>query len=197
MNLIKVIVPGICFLSMHVLTFMTKLDACVVIVPYDPKWAIWYEAESRLIREAFDSKRIMAIEHFGSTSVRGLSAKPVVDILVGLNRFEVTESEKKALADLGYIFIEQSSYCQRFYFKKQGERSFNLSLVLFSGATWHDCIDVRDYLRASPTEAHNYVLIKQAAISNGCTKISEYSKYKFKFIKTLLANAKSWRCSTK
>ena len=180
---------------MDILNTMAKLDTSVVVVSYDPEWITWHDEENRLIRRVFDLHRIVAVEHFGSTSVPGLSAKPIVDILVGLNRFELIENEITALANIGYSFVEQSLYCQRFYFKKRGERSFNLSFVLFSGETWRDCIDVRDYLRVNPAKAQEYITIKQDAILNGCTKISEYSMYKFKFMKHLLVNAKSWRFS--
>ncbi len=197
-KLLKIVMLILSLSKIGVLVSMfNESDEFVVLSPYSPEWVALYSQESSLIKKVLNSNRIIAIEHFGSTAVPGLYAKPIVDILVGLNRFELAEDEIKALAGVGYVFVEQSSYCQRFYFKKRGERSFNLSLVLFSGEVWSDCLDVRDYLRVSPLKAKEYIMVKQGAISSGCVKISAYSLYKFKFMKQLLASAKVWRLSKK
>jgi GrpB-like predicted nucleotidyltransferase (UPF0157 family) len=133
----------------------------------------------------------LAIEHFGSTSIPGLCAKPVVDILIGLNEFVLSNNEIYKLKQLGYTFIETSAYCERFYFKKCGKRRFNLSIVRFSGNTWNDCVSVRNYLQTHPNKIREYAAIKLDAIAHGNTTLPAYSRYKYKFVRQLLIDAKS------
>ena len=125
-------------------------------MPYKKIWNAWYQEESLAIKRLFADGRVFGIEHFGSTSVPGMYAKPVIDILVGLNRFHISDPEMRALNGLGYAFIEQSSYCQRYYFKKRGERDFNISLVRFAGDVWDECLAVRAYLRSHSDKREEY-----------------------------------------
>ena len=55
----------------------------VAVVPYDPRWPDLFERERLHLLSCLPSNLIERIEHFGSTAVPGLSAKPIVDILVG------------------------------------------------------------------------------------------------------------------
>ena len=59
----------------------------VVIVDYDPAWPQMYEEEKALILGAM-GERLLAIEHVGSTSVPGLAAKPIIDIIAGVRRLD-------------------------------------------------------------------------------------------------------------
>jgi GrpB-like predicted nucleotidyltransferase (UPF0157 family) len=56
----------------------------IIIVEYDPQWPLRFESEVVSIRAALPPDSIVRIEHFGSTAVPGLAAKPIVDILVGV-----------------------------------------------------------------------------------------------------------------
>jgi GrpB-like predicted nucleotidyltransferase (UPF0157 family) len=56
----------------------------VVIVEYDPNWVSLFEREAAHIRAVLDGGLIDRIEHFGSTAVPGLAAKPIIDLLGGI-----------------------------------------------------------------------------------------------------------------
>lgn len=168
----------------------------VLVVPYNYSWRYWYSAERDAIKSIFAANRLMAIEHFGSTLVQGLCAKPIIDMLVGLNELVLLDDEIDRLGRLGYGFIEKSVYCERFYFKKRGQQCFNLSIVKYSGQTWSDCLVVRDYLRTHPQKAVEYAKIKCAAIAEGRVTISAYSAFKREFIKELYQCAKEWAASS-
>lgn len=73
----------------------------VVIVPYDPDWPRIYEGESDLIRGAVGGI-IRSLEHVGSTSVPGLWAKPIIDIIAGVTDTESAERCRFSLHDFGY-----------------------------------------------------------------------------------------------
>ena len=61
------------------------------IVDYDPKWPELFQAEKEHLLSCFPGSLIKRIEHFGSTSVPGLSAKPVIDMLVEVSSLEETK----------------------------------------------------------------------------------------------------------
>ena len=76
----------------------------IEIVEYDPRWPQLYEEEARFLRERFGPDLIVRIEHYGSTAVPGLAAKPVIDVLVEITSFEAAEREIVPVLDekLGY-----------------------------------------------------------------------------------------------
>ena len=77
----------------------------VDIVPYDPAWATKFEKESAFLKKKFP-KIIKRIEHFGSTSIPGLSAKPVVDMLIEITNYgDVKKEIVPVLESLGYDYF--------------------------------------------------------------------------------------------
>ena len=60
----------------------------IVIVDYDSAWPQQFEEEAMLLRQTLDSTLITRIEHFGSTAVPGLAAKPIIDLLIGVTSLE-------------------------------------------------------------------------------------------------------------
>ena len=75
----------------------------IVIVEYDPTWPQRYEEGRAQILAALGGL-VVDIEHFGSTSVPGLSANPVVDIMAAVCDLPLTDAHLSALGELGYVF---------------------------------------------------------------------------------------------
>lgn len=165
----------------------------VCLLPYSPVWASIYKKEASDIASALGSRRVISIQHFGSTSIPGMIAKPIIDIIVGLNEFRLDELEKNALGALGYKLIEESNYCQRFYLHKRGSENVNLSLTTHKSSTWNDCIAIRDYLREHPEERNAYIDVKIRALLENKRDIYQYSSYKRDFVKKLSDRARAWR----
>lgn len=112
---------------------MKITDEKITIVPYNPIWPKLFEQESENIKKVFDDSRLVSIRHYGSTSVPGMTAKPIVDILVGVSEFYISDQEKSDLQQLGYDYIGKAWTNQRFYLRKRGEQSFNLAVVSHDG----------------------------------------------------------------
>ena len=109
------------------------------------------EQEAKKIRSIFTADRLRGIEHYGSTSVPGLSAKPIVDMLIGLNEFRLSDEELTSLKKIGYEFIGQlHPTVKRFYLRKRGPINYNLGVVVFDTQDWHNHLNMRDYLRTHP-----------------------------------------------
>jgi GrpB-like predicted nucleotidyltransferase (UPF0157 family) len=65
----------------------TRLNNTVYLAPYDPDWTKQFSLHAKRIRDAL-SKRVLLVEHVGSTSVPGLSAKPVIDMVLAVSNLQ-------------------------------------------------------------------------------------------------------------
>src|SRR3954471_11998750 len=76
----------------------------VRIEPYDPSWPARFEEERRALEKTLGNSITGGVHHVGSTSVPGLDAKPVIDILVGIDDLESSREFIEPLAGLGYMY---------------------------------------------------------------------------------------------
>lgn len=171
-----------------------KVDETEIrVVPYDPNWSVLFRDEVRSVRNAI-SDIVISIEHFGSTSVYGLDAKPIVDILVGTQSdVRPTTAHIEALAKLNYEFLgEDGRRPSRFFFRKRELNKFNLSIVPFNGDLWRDNIVFRDYLRSHPDEVRRYASIKKAAAQTSPNSLLGYQNHKRSFVEEMKERARAW-----
>ncbi|MBT8334936.1 MAG: GrpB family protein, partial [Deltaproteobacteria bacterium] len=96
-------------------TFEQKLARLVkekiAIVPYDPYWPEMFEQERRHLFSCLPKNLIKRVEHFGSTAVPGLSAKPIIDILVEVTSlFETRQRIVPILESQGYEYYWRPSF---------------------------------------------------------------------------------------
>jgi GrpB-like predicted nucleotidyltransferase (UPF0157 family) len=171
------------------------VDEPIEISEYDPRWATWYAHDAAELRGAL-GKRLRELEHFGSTAVTGLAAKPVIDILVSPVEWPLAGSDQKAIEALGYEYLGEAGVAGREYFRRRTEHSTNLAVVEWGGALWNDNVVVRDYLRARPDAAARYAEAKRQAWQQGARTLLSYSSSKSSHVASLLADARQWRgCS--
>lgn len=139
-------------------------EAGVAVVAYDDDWPRLYEAEAVRVRGALGPS-VVGCEHFGSTAVPGLWAKPIVDILVGTDRSEPPPEEAlSAMASLNYVYLgEDGRRPGRFFFRKRRAGLYNVSLMPHGGALWNDNLMFRDYLRCNPAAVRRYSEVKRKA----------------------------------
>jgi GrpB-like predicted nucleotidyltransferase (UPF0157 family) len=161
----------------------------VRVLPYDHSWAERFDFEADQLRRSLGDA-IHAVEHFGSTSVPGLSAKPIVDIVVELTR-RLEPLDRAALWDAGYIY-ERNVDDPDITFLAKGAHEVHLQLVPRAHPSVVTKLAVRDYLRAHPNEARLYADTKEAiaATANGIAK--DYALGKRAFVDALEARALEW-----
>ncbi len=146
----------------------------IALVPYDPHWPELFTLEAARIREVLGSDSIVAVEHFGSTAVPGLSAKPIIDLIVAVRSLaEARKYAVPALEVLGYVYWSDDPAPDRLFFVKglppNGPRAHHVHIVEPSvshnprlGAfSFADRLLFRDYLRAHPDEARRYEDLKR------------------------------------
>ena len=134
-----------------------------------------------------------SIDHFGSTSVPGLVAKPIIDILVGVQRIPMSAAKIRALESLGYEYVGEAGIPGRFYFRKRQEQVFNIAIVEWNGRLWKENLLIRDFLRSHPEYVSKYAELKKAAVSAGITDLLTYPAYKQALMAEILRKARGLR----
>lgn len=159
----------------------------VHVVSYDAEWPKLFEDEAKLLQEALGGGEL-SIEHFGSTAVPGLSAKPIVDILIGSKQDSPVSGHLEKLASLGYEFLgEDGRRPGRYFFRKRGTASFNLSIVPLDSALWQENLMVRDYLRANPEESERYTAVKHQGMAVSSHSLLGYQDSKRDYMEEMKA----------
>ncbi len=169
-----------------------NIDEPVEVVEHDPRWTSWYEASAADIARAL-GPRLRALEHFGSTAVPGLAAKPIVDVLVAPVEWPLTSEDRECLEDLGYEYLGEAGVPGREYFRRRGQRVTNLAVVEFESPVWRDNLLLRDYLRCHPDIARAYARRKKEIWARGARRLLAYSAEKAFDVAALLDAAKKWR----
>lgn len=133
----------------------------VTVLPYDPRWADQFATASREICDAVGSK-IIGVHHVGSTAVPGLSAKPILDILVSVPDFTQALEIIPDLEKLGYEFRPNEEIPDRHYFRRKrgNHRTHHLSLAEPSSHYHRVTLAFRDALRANAGVAQRYAELK-------------------------------------
>src|SRR5262249_30983185 len=94
----------------------------IVVTPYNPSWPKTFEIEASKIREALGTNCI-AVHHIGSTSVPGLAAKPVIDMIGVVKNLEKTI---QPLENLGFQYKGEYNVPMRYYFNRSKDVETNL-----------------------------------------------------------------------
>ncbi|MEX2246228.1 MAG: GrpB family protein [Dehalococcoidia bacterium] len=145
----------------------------ITIADYDAAWPARFERERALILDACGPGVFEAIEHIGSTSVPGLAAKPIIDIMPGVRSLAaITPAVIVRLEGIGHRYVpeyEQSDptwgegALDRRYFRKDrdGRRAFHMHVVELGSEFWERQLLFRDYLRTHPDDAAAYAALKR------------------------------------
>ena len=131
----------------------------VAIAQPDERWPRLFAAE----RRALESLRtLIDIEHFGSTAVPGLAAKPVIDIMASVVRLASLDRQERALASRGYRLLDVGFAKRRFYRKQDVAPGIAANLHVVTADRWKDKGErlFRDWLVKHPETAHRYALLK-------------------------------------
>ena len=94
---------------------MTK--PIVNLSDYNPNWEKQYEYEKKRILDVLGDK-VVGIEHFGSTSIKGLVAKPIIDIIVGVKDLNEVSNYVSPLIEIEYEYVPKTEFKDRSFFRK-------------------------------------------------------------------------------
>ncbi|MBW4439741.1 MAG: GrpB family protein [Plectolyngbya sp. WJT66-NPBG17] len=166
----------------------------VVIVEYDPNWVYLFEQEAAHIRAILDGDLITRIEHFGSTAVPGLAAKPIIDLLVGVRSLaEAKQVAVSQLEPLGYAYWSDNPDPQRMFFVKglspNNPRTHHIHMVEPDSILWERLL-FRDYLRRHSDEAAHYAHLKYNFAQRFSRDREAYTISKAEYIESVMQKAR-------
>jgi len=165
----------------------------VKVVDYDLNWPKEFNAEKQRLLAAFDDK-VLAIKHIGSTSIPGLAAKPIIDIVAAVASFDDLPEFIDGLQKLGYEYMPERMFNDRKFFPKgsQEKRTHHLNLVLRDNLEqWTKPIAFRDYLRTHEIERNEYAKLKTELAEQYADDRATYTKLKDDFFQSIFDKALS------
>ena len=161
----------------------------ITVVKYDPAWPAKFAAEAEKLREVIGDN-LAGIEHIGSTAVPGLSAKPIIDILIGVHSLEAAKAAVPQIEALEYGYWREDTIPRRLYFVKglppNGPRSHHLHLVEQGTEFWRTHLLFRDILRADLAEAKRYEELKTRLAAQFTNDREAYTDGKADYIQAVL-----------
>ena len=161
------------------------------LTEFSDNWALMYEEEAQFLKTIFKDD-IIKCDHFGSTAVRGMKAKPVIDMMCIVKDIEKIDSFSEEMKNLGYEAAGEWGITGRRLFRKGGEnRSHHLHFYQFDNPQIERHLIFRDYLRSHPAEAARYTKFKEE-LAKRFDDTSEYSQAKKAFVKEMEQKALVW-----
>jgi GrpB-like predicted nucleotidyltransferase (UPF0157 family) len=151
-----------------------------------------FEREAERLREKLGPVAC-AIEHIGSTAVRGLPAKPIVDVAVGVPDLEAARDvrDRGVMHDLGYAFRGIDDVPDRLFFARgpPERRTFYASLTPVDGGTFREQVAFRDALRADDALRDEHAALKRDLAAAHGDDRDRYTAAKGEFVERVLAGA--------
>ena len=168
-------------------TALGLLSGTVRVVPYNPEWATLFAAERERLEHVLAARDIsLVIEHTGSTAVRGLAAKPVLDILAGWASEEQRQPTINALQAAGYSYRGEEGIPERDFFRRGEPRQYHVHLARIDSRFWREHRAFRDYLRAHNDVAAAYGLLKHTLAERHPDDRAAYIEGKTAFVEGVL-----------
>ena len=164
----------------------------VALVPYDPQWPSLFEAERNRLVRLFPTQ-FVDIQHFGSTAIPGMPAKPVIDLLAGVESMAVADSLVEPLLNSSYTTSAEfnATLVDRRWFMRwaNGRRTHHLHIVVHGGAEWRTRLRFRDILRTDTELAHRYALLKEELAAQRSVDREAYTCAKSEFVLSVVGDA--------
>jgi GrpB-like predicted nucleotidyltransferase (UPF0157 family) len=165
-------------------------DAPITLVEYDPAWPGNFAREAKRIKAAL-GERAITVDHVGSTSVPGLAAKPIIDILLVVASSADEPSYVPALEAAGYVLrIREPDWHQHRLFKGP-DTNINLHVFTQGSEEILKTLMLRDWLRTNQSDRELYARSKRSLASEKWRYVQNYADAKTEVIETILERAKA------
>ena len=165
------------------------------VIPHDPTWASQFEDERQKIAAVFGGVAV-AIHHMGSTSIPGILAKPIIDILVEVRDLEEIDNLSHGMTKLGYEVMGEFGIENRRYFRKtkaDGTRTHHVHTFLLGSPEAERHLAFRNFLRFNKAEAQEYSGLKARLTKGDGVTWDSYLDGKDPFIKAIEREAVAWQ----
>lgn len=137
---------------------------------------------------------MVAAEHIGSTSIRKIYAKPIIDIAVGVTDFEKMMKHNDELKEVGIIYRREDHPGQHLYICGDLENNIHthyIHVVIWGENAWNNYINMRDYLNANDEKAMEYSRLKVQLAEEYSDDRIAYTEGKHELIEKILEEARA------
>jgi GrpB-like predicted nucleotidyltransferase (UPF0157 family) len=166
------------------------MEEPVHIVAYDPTWPRRFVEERSILLQALSPWLAGTIEHVGSTAVPGLAAKPVIDIMAGVDSLEASRPAIARLSEHGYCYAPYRPDEMHWFCKPSpANRTHHLHLVPFQSLRWIEVLAFRNYLRTHADVAMEYERPKRGLAEQHQFDREAYTDAKGPFIQRIVDTA--------
>lgn len=163
--------------------------ATIVVVDYRDEWPARFEALACEVRRAL-GRRARSVEHIGSTSVPGLAAKPIIDMLLTVDDVEHEAAYVLPLSTIGFSL----RVCEPGHrMLRTSQRDVHLHIYEPDRPEVRDYLDLRDWLRGHAEDRSLYAATKQRLALRQWRDMNYYADAKTDVVLQILARARAWR----
>lgn len=164
--------------------------AAISLSPYDPQWAVLFERERTGLEVVLADLLVGPVEHIGSTSVPGLAAKPIIDMMAPVRSLAEAAAAVEAVTALGYRHGVHRPEEAHYFFRPDTdhwwERTHQLHLTEPTSLLWRRRIAFRDALRRRADHRDRYVQLKRDLAQAHGTDLTAYARDKDDFVNDVL-----------
>ena len=168
-----------------------RLAGKVRIVEYDPAWPGLFRREAGRVRAALGNKALR-IKHVGSTSVPGLPAKPIIDMLLVVADSADEKAYVPAMEEAGYTLRIREPHWHEHRLFKSGHLDINLHVFSAGSTEIENMLVFRDWLRVNPSDKALYLRTKRALARKDWKYMQNYADAKATVVKRILKRARAW-----
>ena len=164
----------------------------IILTPHQSCWALWYEKQASALRAILPAQEVHRISHIGSTAIKTIAAKPIIDIAVALDDMESVALHIDEMPTNGMEFRGSDIPGQLlFIIGDNNIRTHHIHIVEWKSKAWNDYIAVRDYLNANPDKAAEYEDLKRKLCSLYPDNRKAYTAGKEEFIRSIIEEAEA------
>lgn len=165
----------------------------VKIEPHKNEWETEAQKTIDKLKKILKDDMVDA-QHVGSTSIKGIFAKQIIDIVVGVTSFDKIEKHNNELEKNDILYHMEYPLGQYLYVIGENNiRTHYIHVVIFEKEDWNNYINMRDYLNTHEEEAYEYSKLKEDLAKKYPEDREAYTNGKNEFIKNVLLKANKWR----
>jgi len=170
--------------------------ASIEIQEYSEDWSSLFRELGRRLREALGDVAVR-IDHIGSTSIKGLGAKPVIDVQISVGQIEPVDPIRIPLEQLGFVWRKDNPERTKRYFReKPGDRRTHIHVRRAGSWSEQFALLFRDYLRSHPADQRKYERVKRDLAARYSNDRMKYTDGKNPILWEIMFRADRWEKKT-
>ena len=165
----------------------------VILEKHNPEWEILAKEATTLLKNTLKDVAV-DIQHVGSTAIKDIYAKPIIDIVIGVNDLSKIFALNNELEREGFLFRGEDHPNQYLYICGVGDFiTHHIHVTIYGSETWDNYINMRDYLNCHKEVAQEYSKLKLSLAEKYSNDRKQYTSMKSEMINEILLKAKVWR----